>query len=747
MKQIKKIIKLSSAGIISIYCMCVVGILWKFNSAWSHWYAAHSNGIEVSYVVNSVATLIYFFGGITTYLIALCGLLVSYTMVRRSFASTWDRCCAVMLLIPLSASYMAWYVVDLAVGFVPGGVIGTSLITWLRISLGFLNAYVILHALIIACSVIICAEALLFSAACVIYALHKIALFIIDYKILECVTYYIMRTCNVLVYRPLKASTYFIYESISGRVFEKARMTVPDDYEQYMQEVRALHQMLLLQKKQETATPPLAFSPTLQHKEKLPIAEPFIKETEVDAAATNNVYTMPSIELFERGVAVIADDVVKKELQERAQLLQQKLERFGVHGSIVDIKRGPVVTLFEYQPNIDTKLSKIVTLEDDLAMALQALSIRIIAPIPGKSVVGFEVANNEHQPVYFSTMFGSSQYQKFSGSLPLILGQDTIGTQVVADLVRMPHLLIAGSTGSGKSIALNGMLLSLLCKCSPDQLRLILIDPKRLEFMSYADIPHLLFPIITQAKQVANILRWVIEHMDQRYQTMAEKGVRNILEFNGAVSKAERMPFLVIVIDELSDLMLTVGKDIEDMITRIAQMARAAGIHMVVATQRPSVDVITGLIKANFPSRIAFRVTSRIDSRTILDANGADKLLGRGDMLFLDAANSQLKRIHGSFVSSAEIERAVLHIRKYGPPQYQELPHYSQTSTDTVADVDNDLYNEVVQFIKETDYVSISLLQRKFRIGYNRSARVIELLESHGLIMPPDGSKLRKVIR
>jgi S-DNA-T family DNA segregation ATPase FtsK/SpoIIIE len=465
-------------------------------------------------------------------------------------------------------------------------------------------------------------------------------------------------------------------------------------------------------------------------------------------------YALPHMNIFIAEKHADEYHCVEKELQDRAHILQDKLERFGVHGSVVAIKRGPVVTLFEYQPDIDTKLSKIIVLEDDLAMALQAMSIRIIAPIPGRSVVGFEVANTLRHDVLFSQIINQPAYAQFSGSLPLVLGKGTIGQAVVVDLARMPHLLIAGSTGSGKSVALNAILISLLCKLNPDDLKLILIDPKRLEFAAFTDIAHLLFPIITSSHQAAPVLRWVVQEMEDRYEKMSQFGARNISDYNSRIFQSNSfddackpLPFIVVVIDELADLMITAGRDIEDLITRITQMARAAGIHMIVATQRPSVDVITGLIKANFPSRISFRVASRIDSRTILDTMGADRLLGRGDMLFLDAATSQLQRVHGAYVSDQEIERVADHIRAQRKVEYLDVHQITSIHEQDGLATDDVLYKDIRLFLDKTDEISISLLQRKFRIGYNRSARIIELLESQGLIMPQDGSKTRKVIR
>jgi DNA segregation ATPase FtsK/SpoIIIE, S-DNA-T family len=491
---------------------------------------------------------------------------------------------------------------------------------------------------------------------------------------------------------------------------------------------------------------------TLQEKDgnlQAEIKPALVQKTSYDADEKNNkkIYQLPSLAWFKTESSQHGEP--EEDHKMMATVLEEKLERFGVRGRVTSIKVGPVITLFEYQPEIDSKISKIIALEDDLALALQALSIRIIAPIPGRSVVGFEVSNKQRRNVYLGDVLKSSDFKNFVGNLPLVLGQDSIGTTVIVDLAVMPHLLVAGSTGSGKSVALNTMLVSLLCKNSPDVLKLILIDPKRLEFASYADIPHLLVPIVTDPRKAALVLKWVVKTMEERYATMEACNVRNIFDYHElarADNQKPPMPFIVIMIDELSDLMMTAPKETEDLIARITQMARAAGIHMVVATQRPSVDVITGLIKVNFPSRISFRVTSKIDSRTILDCNGADKLLGKGDMLFLDSS-SRLKRAHAAFVSDKEIEKLVNHIRN------QQQVHYIDPAADFVThvqddnDVDDQLYHDVLRFIESVDEVSISLLQRKFRIGYNRSARIIDKLESQGIIMQEPGGKTRKVIR
>jgi S-DNA-T family DNA segregation ATPase FtsK/SpoIIIE len=427
--------------------------------------------------------------------------------------------------------------------------------------------------------------------------------------------------------------------------------------------------------------------------------------------------------------------------QTKAHVLEEKLLRFNIKGTVTSITVGPLVTLYEYQPHIETKISKIIAREDDLALALQAVSLRIIAPIPGKSVVGFEVAHSERTAVYFSSLYEPS-LKKFKGHLPLLLGQNTIGATVVVDLLYMPHLLVAGSTGSGKSVALNTMLISLICYSKPEELKLILIDPKKLEFAVYADLPHLLFPIVTEPERAVAVLRWAIKTMNERYERMSKVGVRQAKEYHALY---QDMPPIVIVIDEFADLMITTGKEVEELIVRLAQMARAAGIHIILATQRPSVDVITGLIKVNFPARIAFKVTSKIDSRTIIDTMGADKLLGKGDMLFLDNQGG-LNRIHGAYISDAEIASVVAQIKKYGEPIYETISEVAQEKDGDIDEADRQMFEEIVDYVRQCDEISISLLQRKFRIGYNRSARMIDTLESRGIILPSDGGKMRKVL-
>lgn len=459
-------------------------------------------------------------------------------------------------------------------------------------------------------------------------------------------------------------------------------------------------------------------------------------ESSSNAKSSSN---LPSASLLMESHPV-TPDVDPAEHQRLKHLLEEKLACFGIQGSVTAIHPGPVITQFEYQLAKETKLSKVVALEDDLAMAMTANSVRILAPIPGKNAVGFEIARNHPAPVYFDSILSSPAWFRAlkNFSLPLLFGTDCTGNAIVEDLARMPHLLVAGSTGSGKSVCMHAMISSLLMSHTPTTMRLILIDPKRLEFSPYGDIPHLLMPVVTHMEKVPAVLAWVTAEMERRYEMMSNLGVRTIDE----LPSSHQLPRLVLFIDELADLMMIGGREIEFHIVRIAQMARAAGIHLVVATQRPSVDVVTGLIKVNFPSRISFRVTSRVDSRTILDEMGAERLLGRGDMLIMNPSTPYLRRAHGAYISSSQVERLASHLRSTATPVYITFEPTPTTSTDE----SDELFDAACEFAKERDEVSISGLQRHLRIGFNRSARLIEQLEKAGIVAPAQGSKPRRVL-
>ncbi len=449
----------------------------------------------------------------------------------------------------------------------------------------------------------------------------------------------------------------------------------------------------------------------------------------------------------------------KEKLIANSRLLEEKLRDYGVEGKVVGVNPGPVITMYEFEPGPGIKINKIMGLSDDLAMALKALSIRIVAPVPGKSVVGIEIPNYKRLPVVLKDVLTNDTLRSPHSKLTIALGKDIAGMPVVTDLAKMPHLLIAGATGTGKSVAINSMICSILMKATPEEVRLLMVDPKRIELASYDGIPHLLHPVVMDPKKATLALRWAVQEMERRYELMAEVGARNIDAYNLAIEKGkkksiedqdqvrhEKLPYIVIVIDELADLMIISSKDVEDSITRLAQMARAAGIHLILATQRPSVDVLTGVIKANFPTRISFQVSSKVDSRTILDTVGAERLLGSGDMLFLPPGTSKLMRIHGAYISDEEIVKIADYLKKQGRPTYDESILEMKAEEVSGEDIYDEKYEEAVRLVMETRQASISMIQRKLRVGYNRAARMIEQMEKEGVVGPSDGVKPREVL-
>jgi DNA segregation ATPase FtsK/SpoIIIE, S-DNA-T family len=491
------------------------------------------------------------------------------------------------------------------------------------------------------------------------------------------------------------------------------------------------------------------------------IARPVIPAKKKPAQPATST-EFPSTALLTAAAAAISID--EDELRQRARLIEEKTREFEVEGTVQQIHPGPVVTTFEFKPEPGVKYSRITGLGDDLCLALEAESVRIDR-IPGKSTVGIEVPNDDRATIVLREMVESSEYQHANFKLPLALGKDIRGKIVVSDLQKMPHLLAAGSTGTGKSVSINAMILSLLYRSRPDQVKMIMIDPKRLELGLYQDIPHLLVPVVTEPKIAQNALKWAVTEMESRYKKLAKRGVRNLEAYNeqikqlpipgmddtaGGEDDREPLPYIVIVIDELADLMMTAPREVEESITRLAQMARAVGIHLILATQRPSVDVITGLIKANFPARISFRVASKVDSRTILDSNGAEQLLGRGDMLFLPPGSSRMMRVHGPLVTEEEVTQVVDFLKRQGKPAYNESilqsPEERAEFGEEDSYADDELYDDAVKIVVEMGKASTSVLQRRLRIGYGRAAALLDAMERAGIIGPPDGTKPRVVL-
>src|SRR3989304_3307836 len=536
----------------------------------------------------------------------------------------------------------------------------------------------------------------------------------------------------------------------------------------------------LVQQPQDINTEPPKIVSTVRDDEEK--KEDFEIEKSFESYDTTGEYTLPSLSLLDS-----PSPTVKKrdedELINNSSILEKKLIDFGIEGKVVQVLPGPVITMYEFEPASGVKVSRIMSLSDDLALAMKAISVRILAPGPGKSVVGIEIPNVHRDSVSLKELLSSDEFKKAKSKLSLGLGMDISGKPVVTDLAQIPHLLVAGATGSGKSVGINSMICSILFNSTPDEVKMIMIDPKMIELSIYDGIPHLIAPVVTNPKKAANALRWVVEEMERRYNSLAEKGVRNIDGYNRTIEESEgkkqktedrrqksknikiedtevqgleeiveekekkKLPYIVVIIDELADLMMVSSKDVEDALTRLAQMARAAGIHLLVATQRPSVDVLTGIIKANFPSRISYQVSSRIDSRTILDTIGAERLLGKGDMLFLPPGTSRLQRIHGAYVSEVEIKKVVEFLKKQQKPIYLESilkPKIDEIAEDEGEDSD-ELYDQAVALVSSTRQASISMIQRRLRIGYNRAARMIELMEKHGLVGPADGANPREV--
>ncbi len=468
-------------------------------------------------------------------------------------------------------------------------------------------------------------------------------------------------------------------------------------------------------------------------------------------------YKLPSLDLL-TSPPPIEERQIKEDLQINSKVLEETLADFDVEAKVVQVNQGPVITRYELEPAPGVKINRITTLSDDIALAMKAQSVRIVAPIPGKGTVGVEVPNSSSALVYLKEIVEGPEFQNAPSKLTMALGKDIAGTPVITDLGDMPHLLIAGATGSGKTVCVNSIITSMLFQATPDEVKFLMVDPKMVELAIFNDIPHLLCPVVTEHKKVSAALDWVVGEMESRYKIFAKVGARNIDIYNKKIDSGEllkkegeeevfKLPYIIVIIDELADLMAIAQREIENAIQRLAQLSRAVGIHIILATQRPSVDVITGVIKANFPARISFKVASKVDSRTVLDINGADKLLGRGDMLFIEPGASKPIRAQGSLVTDAEIERVVKFIKSQRGSQYDEKILSEQAQKMTMRRFEKDeIYDEAVRVILETKQASVSILQRRLGLGYTRAARIIDMMEEEGIVGPYQGSKARDIL-
>lgn len=530
-------------------------------------------------------------------------------------------------------------------------------------------------------------------------------------------------------------------------IFPEAKPQIRENdlLEKTLKEKATLEKNNLIQK-QESLKSPVVLSAA--PKPKITIAVPeeaSSKEEDLkdDYPKIVGEYHLPPLDLLE-DAPVVPTSRLQQDLMSGAGLLEQTLANFDVQARVADIERGPVVTRYELEPAPGVKVQKFTALANDIALAMRAQTVRVVAPIPGKNRVGVEVPNAASAAVFLKDVLANSQFRMAASKLMLALGKDISGKALIADLADMPHLLIAGTTGSGKTVCVNGIIMSMIFHASPDEVKFVMVDPKMVELAQYADLPHLLCPPVTDVRKASSVLNWVVAEMEMRYKKLSRDGVRNIQGYN---AKEKRMPYIVVIIDELADLMQVSAKTVESSITRLAQLSRAVGIHLILATQRPSVDVVTGVIKANFPARVSFKVASKVDSRTVLDMNGAESLLGKGDMLFLKPGEAKPIRGQCSFVKDEEIQKVIDFIKKQQKPIYDETILNQQKQEGAAADQGKDeFYDEALRLVLETNQASVSILQRRLRLGYTRAARLIDMMEQNGIVGAYCGSKPREIL-
>ena len=563
----------------------------------------------------------------------------------------------------------------------------------------------------------------------------------------------------VALFKFAKGLPSLIKEKIPERVVEPARKTskrsrMKEAREEIARKLenmkRQVEEARQASKSAEEFEPTLSSNPSIVRAEKIKKVDPKpARVTPVSKKSTGEEieYKLPGMDLLHKSSSVGSKEK-EEDLKRRATLLETTLLEFGVEAKVVKINRGPVITMYELEPAVGTKVNRITSLSDNISLAMKSANIRIVAPIPGKGTIGIEVPNSKSEKVLIRDILETEEYHNEESTLKLALGKDISGNPIITDLGKAPHLLIAGATGSGKTVCINAIVTSLLVNASPDELKFMMIDPKRVELMIFAGIPHLIAPIVTNPKKAAGALNWIVTEMERRYEVFAGKGVRNIGIYNERKKENdEKLPYIVVIVDELADLMMVGQQDVETAIMRIAQLSRAAGIHLILATQRPSVNVITGVIKANFPARISFKVASKVDSRTVLDANGAEKLLGRGDMLIIEPGEPNMTRGQCSLVEDDEIRTLVKFIKDQAEAEYSEdILARQEHSASGVSQEKDELYSEAIEVVLSTGQASVSMIQRKMRIGYNRAARMVDMMEEEGILGPQNGSKPREIL-
>lgn len=651
-------------------------------------------GVVGAYISDVTITLC----GTTAYLIPLILFIYGLRRLFGSLKKPENLVGSLLLLISMSMT-LALVTDTFDVGFVKGGLIGLMIIYFLKSTLSIVVAFIL--------------------SLSALYA-------------------------SILLLIPVKASSFFMPGDKTASDFEAAMTGNTKDRNPAERNTKDRKTRALDMQEEDDSDTGIRI---VDHTIKEPEHEEEDREKKVEREVKVRLpvpiagrYVLPTVDLLSRDVQE-GQSMSKDELVRGAAILSEILSDFGVEGKVSQVHPGPIITMFEFEPAPGVKISKVVSLSDDLGRAMGGIKVRV-SLIPGKTPIGIEVPNERRSTVTLREIIASDKFTKRSSLLTMSLGKDIYGNPIVEDLSRMPHLLVAGTTGSGKSVAINAMIMSILYKAKPSEVKMLMIDPKLLELSIYEGIPHLISHVITNPKEASEALKKMLLEMERRYRLIAEQGARNIDMYNASVVEEEKLSYIVVIIDELADLMFTAAKNVEDSIVRLAQMARASGIHLIVATQRPSVDVITGIIKANFPSRIAFMVSSKVDSRTILDTHGAEKLLGRGDMLLL-SPGARIMRVHGAFVKESEIKAVTDFVKSQGAPDYSlfdDLVADEAVKSESATEDRDEVYKEVIKYAQTVGEVSISSIQRRFKIGYNRAARIMEMMEEDGLVGAPKGA-------